>query len=263
MEGAKNIVEVVVLPVMAFYFLIDGRKLKHEFIGLVPPKYVRESVRMTNEFNRIMRAFVFGQIILCTLAGVVVGVGLAALRVQYPFVLGVLAGVTRAIPIIGPIIGGIPIVLLTLVTKGPGTALAVLGFFTFLHFAESKFVMPLLIGDRMELHPVVIIVVLIAGGEIGGLLLGGGSVGSLLGMFFAAPVASIGRVMIRRYWLGLRRTSRHSLEKPVRVEQTESVGTPSKTEKTERTEKSEKQTDSHGAILPTLGDEPTYRQAPE
>jgi predicted PurR-regulated permease PerM len=160
---------------------------------------------MTNEFNRIMRAFVVGQVILCALAGIVVGVGLAALSVQYPFVLGVLAGVTRAIPIIGPIIGGIPIVVLTLVTKGPATALAVLGFFTFLHFAESKFIMPLLIGDRMELHPVVIIVVLIAGGEIGGLLIGG-TIGSLLGMFFAAPIASIVRVMVRRYWLGLRHT---------------------------------------------------------
>lgn len=208
LESAKNIVEVVVLPVLAFYFLIDGRKLKHEFMALLPRRHLRESMRMVNEFNRIMRDFVVGQVILCALAGVVVGVGLAALQVQYPFVMGVLAGITRAIPIIGPIIGGIPIVLLTLVSKGPGTALAVLGFFTFLHFAESKFIMPKLIGDRMELHPVIIIVVLIAGGEIGGLLIGG-TIGSLLGMFFAAPLASIARVMIRRYWLGMRRSAEH------------------------------------------------------
>jgi predicted PurR-regulated permease PerM len=208
LEGAKNIVEVVVLPVLAFYFLIDGRKLKHEFISLVPRRKLFETMRMANEFNRIMRAFVMGQVILCVLAGVVVGAGLAALGVKYPIVMGVLAGLTRAIPIIGPIIGGIPIILLTLATKGLPTALGVLGFFTFLHFAESKFIMPLLIGDRMELHPVVIIVVLIAGGEIGGLLIGG-SLGSLLGMFFAAPVASIARVMVRRYWLGLHHPSLH------------------------------------------------------
>jgi predicted PurR-regulated permease PerM len=204
LEGAKNIVEVVVLPVLAFYFLIDARKLKHEFIGLVPRSKLSETMRIVNEFNRIMRAFITGQVILCVLAGVVVGVGLAALGVKYPMVMGVLAGITRAIPIIGPILGGIPIILLTLATKGVPTALGVLGFFTFLHFAESKFIMPLLIGDRMELHPVVIIVVLVAGGEIGGLLIGG-SLGALLGMFFAAPVASIVRVMVRRYWLGLRR----------------------------------------------------------
>ena len=60
-ESAKNIVEIVVLPVLAFYFLIDGRKLKHEFVALAPRRYLRETVRMTNEFNRIMRAFVVGR----------------------------------------------------------------------------------------------------------------------------------------------------------------------------------------------------------
>ncbi len=211
LESAKNIVEIVVLPVLAFYFLIDGRKLKHEFVALVPRRHLRETMRIVSEFNRIMEAFVKGQVILCALAGVVVWVGLSTLRVHYPFVLGVLAGVTRAIPIIGPIIGGIPIVLLTLVTKGPGTALAVLGFFTFLHFAESKFIMPMLIGDRMELHPFVVIVVLIVGGEIGGLMIGG-TIGSLLGMFFAAPLAAIVRVMVRRYWLGLKHTAHPAID---------------------------------------------------
>src|SRR5207237_5555732 len=143
-----------------------------------------------------------GQFILCLLAGLVVGVGLACLHVKYPMILGVLAGITRAIPIIGPILGGIPIILLTVVTKGVPVALAVLAFFTLLHFAESKFIMPLLIGDRMELHPVIIIVVLIVGGELGGILIGG-QLGALLGMFFAAPLASIARVIIRRYWLRL------------------------------------------------------------
>lgn len=203
-EGLMSVVEIVLLPVLAFYFLVDGRKLKHEFISLAPRRWLLEAMRMVNEFNRIMRAFIVGQFLLCIIAGVVVGVGLALLRVPFPITLGVLAGITRAIPIVGPIIGGIPIVLLTLATKGPGVALAVLGFFTFLHFAESKFIMPMLIGDRMELHPVIVIVVLLIGGEVGGLLIGG-SLGSLLGMFFAAPVASLVRVMLRRYWLGLKR----------------------------------------------------------
>lgn len=204
LEMLKNVVEIVILPVLAFYFLIDGRKLKHEFISLAPRHRIRETLRAVNDFNRIMRAFVAGQFILCVLAGAVVGLGLALLQVKYPIILGVLAGITRAIPIIGPIIGGIPIILLTVATKGFGVGLAVLGFFTFLHFAESKFIMPLLIGDRMELHPVVIILVLLIGGEAGGGLIGG-QIGALLGMFFAAPVASLARILVRRYWLQIHR----------------------------------------------------------
>ncbi len=199
-EGLMSIVEVVLLPVLVFYFLIDGRELKHEFISLTPRGRLFETVRMFNEFNRIMHAFILSQFLLCGLAGVVVGAGLAMLHVGFPITLGLLAGVTRAIPIIGPIVGGIPIVLLTLAEKGPGVALAVLGFFTILHLVESKFIMPLIIGDRMELHPVVIITVLLVGGEAGGLLIGA-PFGSLLGMFFAAPVAALTKVMIRRYWL--------------------------------------------------------------
>ena len=199
-EGLMSIVEIVLLPVLAFYFLVDARELKHEFVALVPRGRLTETVRMFNEFNRIMQAFIKGQFILCILAGLVVGAGLAMLHVGFPITLGLLAGVTRAIPIIGPIVGGVPIVLLTLADKGPGVALAVLGFFTFLHFAESKFIMPILIGDRMELHPVIVIVVLLVGGEVGGLIIGG-PLGSLLGMFFAAPVAALIKVILRRYWL--------------------------------------------------------------
>lgn len=200
---AGHIVEAVIMPVLAFYFLIDGHKLKKEFVGLVPRSRMRETLWGLGEFNAIMRSYVIGQFILCLLAGVVVGVGLWALQVPYPLIMGLLAGITRAIPIVGPIIGGIPIILLTYAEKGPTIAVAVLGFFTFLHFAESKFIMPLLIGDRMELHPVVIIVVLVVGGEFGSMLIGG-ALGALLGMFFAAPLASIIRVLIRRYWLHIK-----------------------------------------------------------
>lgn len=190
-EYAHQIVEIVLLPVLAFYFALDSKKIKHEFVGLLPARRRREVARMIHEFNEIMHSFVIGQAILCTLAGVVIWLFLLALRVPFALTLGLLAGFTRAIPIIGPILGGIPIVLLTLVTAGLPQALSVLAFFTFLHFAESKFVMPMLIGERMNLHPVVIIIVLLIGQEFGG----------LLGMFFAAPITALLRVIVRRYWL--------------------------------------------------------------
>jgi predicted PurR-regulated permease PerM len=190
-ELAHNVVEIVLLPVLAFYFALDSKKLKHELVGALPRSRRKEVSRMIHEFNEIMHSFVVGQAILCTLAGVFIGIVLALLHVKYAIMLGLLAGFTRAIPIVGPIVGGIPIILLCLVTQGPGTAIAVLILFTFMHFAESKVIMPMLIGERMHLHPVVIIIVLLIGQEFGG----------LIGMFFAAPVAALLRVIIRRYWL--------------------------------------------------------------
>lgn len=194
-EWARYIVELILLPVLAFYFALDSLALKNEFVSLVPATKRRDVLLLIREFNGIMFSYVAGQGTLCVIAGIVVGTGLWLLHVPYPLTLGLLAGITRAIPIIGPILGGIPIVALTLNTAGFTTALGVLAFFTILHFAESKFLMPILIGDRMRLHPVVIIVVLLVGQEFGG----------LLGMFFAPPVAALVRVIIRRYWLRLGR----------------------------------------------------------
>lgn len=185
------VVELVLIPVLAFYFAVDSRSLKHDFVSLLPRRRRRETLRLIRDFNSIMYAFVVCQAVLCLIAGVVVGVGLAALGMPYPVSLGILAGLTRAIPIIGPIFAGIPIVLLALVTKGLAVAVGVLIFFSVLHFVESKFIMPLLVGDQLELHPVVIILVLLIGQEFAG----------LLGMFFAAPVAALVRVAVRRYWL--------------------------------------------------------------
>jgi len=202
---AHQVVEIVLLPVLAFYFALDSRKLKHEFVGALPRKWRRETSRMIHEFNQIMHSYVVGQAILCAIAGLVVGAFLAVLRVPFALTLGLLAGFTRAIPIIGPIIGGIPIVILTLVTSGMPAAITVLAFFTFLHFAESKFVMPMLIGERMNLHPVVIILVLLIGQEFGG----------LLGMFFAPPVAALLRVVVRRYWLKCQSHGKRPSLKPV------------------------------------------------
>lgn len=187
----KNVVELVLLPVLAFYFAVDSKRLKHEFVALLPRDRRKETLRLVHDFNRIMYSYVVGQCILCVLAGIIVGLGLWALGMDYWVTLGLLAGVTRAIPIIGPIVGGVPIVLLALITRGLGVAVAVLIFFTCLHFAESKFLMPMVIGDRMNLHPVLIIIVLLIGGEFGG----------LLGMFFAPPLSAILRVAVRRYWL--------------------------------------------------------------
>src|SRR5579872_1526105 len=122
-EVAHQIVEIVLLPVLAFYFALDSRKIKHEFVGVLPRRRRREVARMIYEFNQIMHSYVVGQAILCALAGVVVGLWLVAWHVPFALTLGLLAGLTRAIPIIGPIIGGIPIIILTLVTAGPTAAI--------------------------------------------------------------------------------------------------------------------------------------------
>ena len=198
--GIARIIDFVLIPVLAFYFVLDGRSLRNEFLALVPRPRVRETLTLLRESAAIMRSYIIAQLWLCVIAGVVVYAGLSLIHMPYALVLGLLAGFTRAIPIIGPILGGIPIVLLAAVLPaehggGLGLAVKVLVFFSLLHLVESKLLMPKFIGHRIHLHAAVVIIVLLVGAEFFG----------LLGMFLAAPIAAIGRVLIGHYVLRPRR----------------------------------------------------------
>lgn len=200
--GIARVIDFILIPVLAFYFVLDGRSLRNEFLALVPRPRVREALGLLRESSGIMRSFIIAQLWLCVIAGVVVYAGLSLIHMPYALVLGLLAGFTRAIPIIGPILGGIPIVLLAAVLPpeyGGGLALAVkvLVFFSLLHLVESKLLMPKFIGHRIHLHAAVVIIVLLIGAEFFG----------LLGMFLAAPLAAIGRVLVGHYLLRPRRAA--------------------------------------------------------
>lgn len=183
--------EIILIPVLAFYFTLDTRMLKREFVGVMPKRRRREALAIIYEVNGIMRSYIIGQFILCVIAGVVVGAILHLLNMQYILFLSVFAGVTRAVPVIGPLVSGAVIVLLGLL-EAPIIGIYLLVIFSFLQFAESKFIMPKLIGHRMQLHPAMVIIVLLIGAEFFG----------LLGMFMAAPVAAIMRVLVRYYLIG-------------------------------------------------------------
>lgn len=187
------IVEMLLIPVLAFYFVLDYRSLTREFYGLVPVNRRREAIRIGRGIGVIMQSYIFGQLILCVIAGILTGIVLAALGMPYVIVLALFAGITRAIPVIGPVVSGIPIILIGMLrTPGDLTIPIYLTIFVIvMHFVESKFIMPRLIGDRMHLHPAIVIIVLLIGAQLFG----------LGGMFLAAPVAAVIRELIRFYYV--------------------------------------------------------------
>ncbi len=183
-----RLVDLILIPVLAFYFILDSRTLKKEFVALAPRRRTKEVLGMLHEVNDIMRSYVVGQIILCVIAGVVVGLLLRLFDMDYVLILSLFAGITRAIPVVGPVVSGAAIVVLAM-AKTPTLGLYILIAFSIMHFVESKFIMPKLIGDRMHLHPAVVLIALLIGAEFFG----------ILGMFMAAPVAAIIRVLVRYY----------------------------------------------------------------
>lgn len=192
-SSVRLVLELVLIPVLAFYFVFDYRSITCELYGLIPGPARREAMRIGRMAGGMLQSYIFGQLILCVIAGVLTGGFLSLLGIKYVVVLALFAGITRAIPIIGPILSGIPIVLVGALTN-PGRIeipIYLLIFVIVMHFAESKFIMPQLIGHRLQLHAAVVIIVLLIGAEFFG----------LAGMFLAAPVAAICRELLRRYYI--------------------------------------------------------------
>jgi predicted PurR-regulated permease PerM len=205
---ASHVIEMVLVPVLAFYFTLDGRTLRNQILSLVPRRHQRQTLAILSESGAIMRAYIISQFWLAVIAGVVVGVGLNLIGMDYALILGLFAGITRAIPVIGPLIGGIPLVLLTFVYGAqegqPYLWVWALLMFTTLHLVESKIVMPKFLGHALNLHAVVIIVALLIGGEFFG----------LMGMFLAAPIAALARVLLMHYVIIPRRRRAPSASMP-------------------------------------------------
>lgn len=190
-----HFLDIILVPILAFYFVLDSRSLRRDFLALVPRRRLRDALIITRNIAETLQSYIVGQLILCLLAGVLTAAMLSLLKMDYVLVLSVFAGITRAIPFLGPAISGVPIILLGIATGSLRTGFWLLGFVIVIHFTESKFIMPKLIGHRMRLHPAIVIIVLLIGAEFFG----------VLGMFLAAPFAAVTRELIRSYIIRPRR----------------------------------------------------------
>ena len=184
------IVELLLVPVLVFYFLTDGPALRQEARLLIPAGWRPSARRMADHIDRVFDGFIRGQVIMCLIAWLLVTATLLILGVPYAFLLGVVAGVTRAIPVIGPILGGIPLVAVCFITtRSVETTSALLSGFIAMHFLESKVLLPKIVGHEVDLHPVSVILALLLGLEFFG----------FLGVFLAVPLAALAKILLAEY----------------------------------------------------------------
>jgi len=176
--------EVLLIPILAFYFLLDLPVLRDELLGFLPIGSRRVVLAAGRRADGIVAGYVRAQVILMLVSGTAVSIGLALLGVHYPLLLGIFAGLTRAIPIIGPVLGALPIVAIAAL-QSPGTAVAVLVFFIVVQVAESQILLPKIIGHELRLHAVTILLALLLGNALFG----------LMGMFLAPPAAAFAKAL--------------------------------------------------------------------
>jgi len=180
--------------IVSFYLLKDSDKFISSFEDLLPIEYREEVRQLVEEINAIWSSFFRSQLVLCGVVGALVGVLLAAVGVRNALILGILAGVLEIIPNIGPTIAAVPAVLIAyfqgsnhLPLSNGWFALLVIGIYVLIQQLENNFLVPRIIGRSLNLHPLVVIIGVIAGASLAG----------ILGMFVAAPFLATLRVIGR------------------------------------------------------------------
>ena len=181
---ARTLLGFFLAPWLAFYLLKDGGSLKAAVVGALPRGVRRDVLSLVQRLDEVLSGFVRGQLLVAASVGVMAGVATWLLGLRYAVVIGALAGVADAIPYFGPVIGALPAILLGLAVS-PLRALQVAVAFVIVQQLENAVVGPLLIGKRVQLHPLAVIFTVLAGGALSG----------VWGMVLAVPAVAMARVL--------------------------------------------------------------------
>jgi predicted PurR-regulated permease PerM len=196
------ILDVILVAVLSIYLLADGSRMFVWLRGNMPVPQQGRMKFLLDTLQRVVGGYIRGQLLLCGLVGLLVGVGMQIIGVPFALLLGVLAFVLEFIPVLGTLVSGAICVLLAL-TKGWIIAVIVLVYFVVVHVLEGDVVGPRIVGKTIGLHPVVSLVALIAGSELFG----------IAGALLASPVAGVLQALLIAIWTDWRETHPKEFQK--------------------------------------------------
>ncbi|WP_149194903.1 AI-2E family transporter [Luteimonas suaedae] len=182
-------VNLVLLPILTFYFLRDWDRLVERVAALVPRDHLATVTRLARESNDVLGGFLRGQFMVMLAQGAFYAVGLQAIGLRLGILVGLIAGLISFVPYLGATVGAVLMLLAALVQEqGIDWQLLILGSVVFVagQLLESYVLTPRLVGDRIGLHPVAVIFAVMAGGQLFG----------FVGMLLALPVAAVANVLI-------------------------------------------------------------------
>ncbi|MCY4436587.1 MAG: AI-2E family transporter [Chloroflexi bacterium] len=178
---------VVSVLVIGFFWMSATERLNRSVIALLPPKRATAVRNLAAELSQRAGGWVRGQVILMVFIGTVTFVGLFVLGVPYPLALATWASLMEIIPIIGPFLGAIPAVLVALIIS-PWLALATAILYVIIQQLENNILVPKVMERAVGLHPILVMVGVLAGGVLYG----------ILGIVIAVPLVAAMQVLVMR-----------------------------------------------------------------
>ncbi len=180
-----GVVSAVTVLILSIYMLLEGPIIKEGFLRLFPRAHQRRVETVLQHIGQKFGGWLRGQLFLGFVIGITAGLGTWVLGLPYPFLLGLAAGITELIPMVGPVLGAIPAVLVALF--GPTwRLLAVIVLFTVIQQVENNLLVPRVMKQAVGLSPLLTIVAIMIGAQLMG----------ILGALLAVPIAAALQVIV-------------------------------------------------------------------
>lgn len=182
------LLSLFLIPILTFYLLRDWDSIMKRLGALVPSAQRETIFKLARDTDDALGAFLRGQILVMIALSIIYSVGLTLVGLQFAIAIGVVAGLVSFVPYLG-FVFGIGLAALTVAMEpSPLWMLAgVVATFTIAQMIEGSFLTPKLVGDRIGLHPVIVIFSIVAGGQLFG----------FFGILLALPAAAILSVLVR------------------------------------------------------------------
>ncbi|CAH2717229.1 AI-2 transport protein TqsA [Neobacillus rhizosphaerae] len=176
---------MMIIPFIAFYMLKDFQLIKRAAWYITPKKWRKKGTLFLKDVDESLGSYIRGQLLICIIIGSISAMLFWVFHLRYPLLLGLIVGATNVIPYFGPIIGAVPAVIIA-ATSSVKLVIITLVIVFGLQFLEGNILSPYIVGKSLHMHPLIIMIALTAGGEIGG----------ILGLIVAVPVLVILKVAI-------------------------------------------------------------------
>jgi len=180
-----SLIGLLVIPVIAYYALIEFDNIKLWFLKLVPIQYQQSVDTKVSMIDALIASFIRGQLIVAVLLGILYAVGFSVIGIDMAIGIGMVAGMLGIIPYVGSAVALALAAGLCLLQYGVDLHLLfVTGWYAFVQALEGLFLTPRIVGRSVGIHPVAVIVGLLIGGDLLG----------FLGLIVAVPVTAIAQV---------------------------------------------------------------------
>lgn len=189
-SGVTNVVmTLATFPIILFFLLKDEKRFFNAVLGIVPPKWREDLVRVSSEINTQVGAYVKGQLIIATSIGVMMFIGFSIIGLEYSGILAISAAFLSVIPYIGPTLAFFPAVVVALIDS-LWMVVQLLIVWMIVQFVDGNLVEPNVMGKQLNVHPLTIIVVLLVMGDLLG----------LFGLIFGVPIYAILKVIVVHFF---------------------------------------------------------------